>query len=334
MRYLLFALLFTMAHAEAKPKRMAGGASRMDGSEFYSCVQSSLNGRTDGECAHYGQALECIGARLALEYSFLRSKCMYRDQAGCRVHGHKDNTQSQWMSAASGHIALFMECVKHRYGRDGSNGRKEALVDPQLRALLHEIPDGSFHFGFSNGEILLRSLRDERLSSILADSPSARILAEDELETLKQAADNPIAIRDPDGKSGRGVNPTQSGVNFKRAYHRHFGSVPEYLPFHPSDWEAPSPYASSTPPIPVREPAQVPLPEPKAELKKVPDHIFAREYKENPYSLGLDRTLFDRVSLTYRRHAHELKGLDAFIRTANQRAPKDLSEALRRGESL
>lgn len=346
MRYLVLALLFVVAHAEAKPKRAAGGASRMDGSEFYSCVQSALNGRFDGDCAFYGLAPECIGANLALDYSFRKLDCKQHGRSGCRVHGYLDASQADWMSTASGHIALFMDCVRHRYGTPESNGRKEALADPQLLTLLRSIPDGSIFLGYENGEILRRSLTDERLSSILAKSPKARDLPFDELELLKQAADNPIAIRDPErNPDARGNNPTQNGEQFRHAFASSFGFLPELQAFSPDEW------ASSAPPVTVggtpagalavdETAAKGESSEPTSRAPaaaggtSTPDHVFVREYKENPYSLGLDRTLFDRVSLTYRRHASDLKSMEMYLRAAGKREPRDLSEALRRGRAL
>lgn len=332
MRYFLLGLLLSVSHAEAKRLHVNSGASRMDASEFFSCMESALNGRDDGECSYYGQAPECIGARLALEFGLLRSKCLYRDQGACRVYGHKERSQSQWMSTASGHIALVMECVRHRYGNEESNGRREALQDPQLLAFLRSVPDGSHHFGYKNGEILERSLSDERLSSILARSPVATDLGREELEQLKQAADNPIAIRDPDGKSGRGENLTQEGASFASAYKEAFADRPTTSPdLTPVEENASRPVLRPT--LARTEKEKEPARKPATE-KHVPDHIFAREYKENPYSLGLDRTLFDRVSLAYRRYSSDLRTMDMYIKTAKSRPPRDLSEALARGRAL
>ena len=54
----------------------------------------------------------------------------------------------------------------------------------------------------------------------------------------------------------------------------------------------------------------------------------------NPYSLGLDRTLFERITAAYQRRGTELKGTDDFIRTQKHTPAKDLGELLSRGGTL
>jgi hypothetical protein len=53
-----------------------------------------------------------------------------------------------------------------------------------------------------------------------------------------------------------------------------------------------------------------------------------------PYSLGLDRNLFERVSSAYRRNSPELNGMEEYLKAYSPPPAKDYSDLLKRGGTL
>lgn len=351
MRQLLLILctVALVSPAEAKPKKKASGASRMESSDFFSCVQSAVNGRTDEACSTQGDSNPCIGLRLAMENSTLTTRCFVHGQNGtCTRQGHKQNDQPQWIGVAAGHLGHFMRCVRARYGSDNESGTQAALADKNLLEFLSRIDDGSGQYGMRKGQILEQSLRGRLFSTIIHTSPRAADIDPALLRLLKGAADNPnvgepetSASSGDNSEAGAKLNLSQQGQSFANAYADAFGvPAPEVEPFNPASLEQSANITSATSVGDAeREPAALPTaPAVESIASKqtkapAPNSVALRSYQENPYSLGLDRTLFDRVSLTYRKHSASMENMDLLLKLAPPRT-HDVRDEIQRGGAI
>lgn len=345
LHVLILACALFPQNADAKQKRVSGGASQMEPSDFFACVNAAVNGRTDEVCATRGESNDCIGMRLAFEYTLQETRCDKAAHGRCIIFGHKQNSQPQWVSVASGHVANFMGCIRHRYGGDASSGAKEALTDKSLLEFLRRLDDGGGRWGLANGEILIRTLQGHRLSTILASSWEAKDMPTDQFALIKQGADVPAPNDDYDESlEEKTKNPAQRGTSLVYAWSHAYGSAPDPANFDPADWPNDSPIKTPKP-APARPQA---LPEVSAEVadtiaprrlasttkpRTARTGVVEREYRENPYTLGLDLTLFDRVSSTYRRHSPSLESIDLFLK-APKAGYRDVRDEIHRGEAI
>jgi hypothetical protein len=338
--------LLSMPYAEAKPKKKASGASRMESSDFFSCVQSAVNGRTDEVCVGKGESNGCIGMRLAIDYGFRKTRCFSGTNSACLLPGHKQNNQSQWISVGSGHLSNFLRCVRLRYGSDSESGLQAALADKNFLDFIAQTEDGSANFGLNRGEILLQSLRGRRFSSIIQNSPKALEWEFRELQLLKGGADNPGTAEPENAETTEASkNLSQQGESLGNAWGQAYGvAEPDIQAFNLESWEAPAQataVAQQLPlpavDLPTRTPATAPATVSSAPsltiAPKPRNDLIQRSYKENPYSLGLDKSLFDRVSLTYRRHSPILQNVDLYLKSRPQH-PHDVRDEIQRGEAI
>jgi hypothetical protein len=325
MLALLLSLLFFEPSAEAKPKR--SGASRSASgasSEFAACVETAVAGSKSSQCQNRRDAVPCVGLKRALEFSREKTKCFRPRGEVCEEWGHGEHAQSEWVSIAAAHLAKFGGCLKAQYGSEESSGLAEAQADEGLIALLKKIDDGSRAYRLELGTVLVQALQGDRFGRILERSPLAREISPHDFFTLKDAADTPAVLEqelradeDGGGASGGEGNIAAIFADFS----------PDYLPPLPTDRKkspGPAVVGKFSEPADQRSPASV-------AAKPAP---LRPRVVNNPYSLGLDRTLFERITATYLRHSPALKGTDDFIRTQNPAPAKDLGELLSRGGTL
>jgi hypothetical protein len=64
------------------------------------------------------------------------------------------------------------------------------------------------------------------------------------------------------------------------------------------------------------------------------ERVFVRSIKANPYSLGLDLSLFDRVSLAYQKRSEGLRGLNDYVKRLPKREPKTVRDLLERNKEM
>ena len=62
--------------------------------------------------------------------------------------------------------------------------------------------------------------------------------------------------------------------------------------------------------------------------------IFVRNVKANPYSLGLDLNLFDRVSLAYQKRFPEMRGVNDYVKSLPRHEPKTVRDLLERNKEM
>lgn len=315
---ILLALLASLPEAVAKPKR--SGASQME--SFATCVETSVLGDAEGECRGRGESENCIGVRRALELSEKKTKCLRLRGQDCEEWGHGEKTQSEWISVAAAHLAKFGVCIRDRYGSETSNGLEEALADEGLLTLLKKLDDGGKVFRLGDSAILIRSLHGDRFSHIIGNSPIVRELPTREVYLFKDAADTPAVLgRNPASSGEHSSNPSQEGEDFSAQFKEYAQATA--APQLPQEIRVEQRVAA---PIAVK----IDTPAVAMELKEKAENRLL----ENPYSLGLDRSLFERVSSVYRRRGGELKGTDDFIRSNLPPPAKDLGELLSRGGTL
>lgn len=326
---ILITLLALAPEALAKPKRsLATGASTMPG--FISCVQEAVLGSTEGECGLHPESEPCVGLRRALENSQKKTECHKMEQGVCRLWSHNGWSESKWISVAAGHLANFGTCVKKQYGSETSSGLKEALADQGLLDFLKRMEDGGKVFQLTGSALLMGALKEERFSTLIENSPFARNRTPHELYLLKGAADTPSPYAS--GKApaaayagGEGSNPASEGEDFAEFAKLLYASYEDSV--EPSVVEA----------LPKKDLSKV-----KEAAKSFYDLRFtqppaapARQpASRSPYSLGLDRNLFERVSSAYRRNSPELSGVEEYLKAYTPPPAKDYSDLLKRGGTL
>lgn len=313
MNSFVFILLLATTVAEAKPLRSGASAK-----PTLSCIETAIGGRFDGDCANDHEADACVGMQLALRNALRKDQCRARAGEGCLAYAYRQNTQSQWVSVAAGYLAVFHQCVRNHYGSNDSSGAQEALDDPNFRALLASLEEGASSFGLREGSILRRTLEGESFESVLSSSPMWTQIPAHEQDTMELAAKTPYPVVDTAADAqaetarlgGRGIS---AGKHTRR-------------------WGAPdSGYGA----IIIGSTAdRGPASGAGAEVSPRPasNGNFVRALKHNPYSLGLDLTLFDRVSTVYQRHVPNLRGMEDYIKRLPRKSePKDVRELVNRG---
>ena len=309
---MLMALLFIVFSAEAKVR--SSGASQMGG--FVSCVQESVLGSSTGPCAGKEESPACIGLRRALEFSAKKTDCVIKRGNGCEEWGHKDRAQAEWASIAAAHLAKFGICVKEKYGSEESSGLKEALADDSLLSFLQQLDDGSGVYRFQKSHILVRALHGDRFGYVLQKSPVAKDYTPHYYHKITDGADTPAPLKNAFQTTAEGEesNPSSEGETFAEAARNFLEDSPKGSLFVAAHQAT------------VRNLA---TPEPK---KIAP--VVRNSRERNPYSLGLDESLFQRVSTVYYKKTPELRGLDQFVKEFPPPPPRDISELLSKGGSL
>lgn len=317
----LAATLSAPALARSPKRTTAASTARAD---FARCVEESVLGRKDEECRDRGDSKDCIGLRRAMEYSREKSVCKsIKGDGTCGRWGHKQYAQEEWISVASGHLVRFLTCVKYQYGSEANNGTEAAAADASLRDFLQKIDDGSPALRLPKGRILVQSIEGETFGTIVKNSPFAKEFTPGELYALTSAADTPVPIPDPAGpgaapEGGYATNPAQEESDFE-ALARAF--IEEVIGTGAASLakEASAPAAIAERPLAsAARPAFQPTRRPKG-----------------LFSLGLDRTIFERVNDAYVRRTGSMMGTEDFLRNLKPvPPPRDMSELLRRGGSL
>jgi hypothetical protein len=310
--------------SQARPKRT--GASTMPG--FVACVQDAVIGRTDGECGLKPESEPCVGLRRALENSQKKTECLKMELGVCRIWGHNGWSETRWISVAAGHLANFGTCVKKQYGNETNPGLKEALADPGLITFLKKLEDGGKVFRLAGSTLLLGALKEERFSTLIENSPFARERSSHDLFVIKEAADTPsplasagAGIAEEEAAVAGGSNPATEGENFDEYAKELYSYYDE--PARPLTLEA----AGS-----------------KADEEEAKKSFYQLRYTKapsprapasrSPYSLGLDRSLFERVSSAYRRNSRELSGVEEYLKAYPPAPARDYSDLLKRGGTL
>lgn len=77
----------------------------------------------------------------------------------------------------------------------------------------------------------------------------------------------------------------------------------------------------------------------KSEEKKIGKNsselnVYKRVIKNNIYSLGLDRSLFERISAAYMRRLSELQPMGEYLKMTPKGPPKDVKELIQRGRPV
>lgn len=324
------------APPEAIKQKRTGSSSMMDAFDFSSCVKESVYGSTEGKCSNNEDLPSCLGLKKSLEIFREQDDCMHWRGSSCAEWGSKGKTQAQWMAIAAGHLSKFGVCIRKRYGNDTDNGLRAAAADSQLKSALKKLEDGSPVLGYLQGELLVKALNGDRFSVLLEKSELSDKFTSHDFFRIKDAADNPAKIefiqlneeeklarrtsssQDPDGDPFQeyiDVNSSAESVSIGAEIQTSLEAAPALARKEPQDSSENS--ASG----PKRDPSSNPV-------KKFSSRI------RNPYSLGLDQSLFERVSQTYQKRAHEFRSIDELVRTQKLGPAKDFRELLDRGETL
>lgn len=297
MRLLVLTFLLLASPAFAKPRVSSGASSARSVTPTADCFLTAVNGRYENDCWNDHEADGCVGLRLALENSQKRDRCFARAGEGCLVHGHLQNSQAQWIGVAAGYLEDVRTCVRSQYGGGESSGYAEAMADPRFRDRLRGMADGAEVFGLKSGNFLERTLQGESFGDILASSPLWKEIDARERDRMLAAAENSSA-------------PVEV-------------ATPTNAPRTLGSWEG-------SPAIVIHSVANAK----PAEMKRAPASApvvtgyFVRRLQHNPYSLGLDLSLFDRVSTAYQKRSPALRGVEEYIKRLPKREPRDVRDLL------
>jgi hypothetical protein len=272
------------------------GASLSVSPQLGACIDEAIYGRKQEECAGKELAEECLGMKRALENHGYKTDCLREEAGHCVAYGHAGHTQARWVAIASGHLSAFTRCVTQEYGSEEDLGYEQALADPAFRVKIRSLDDGGKVFGLPGGEILERVLQYETFAEIIQESPSALTTSAADLRAFLSAADAPIAVRIGEEEQAELLARRQRARRGK-TYATTAGASPiqvlttKDLP--PSTWVVPS-----APPARKEKPPSAAI---QREPAMVSPHVHVRRQKRSPYSLGLELSLFDRVSAAYER---------------------------------
>ncbi len=308
-----------------KAKR-SGASSMMDPMDFSSCVKESIQGSKEGKCAVNEETPSCLGLRKSLEYFREKKNCMQWRGQECQEWGTRGKTQAHWMSIAAGHLSKFGVCIRKRYGSDDDNGIKAAAADNQLIQALKKMQDGGSTLGLREGELLPLILAGDRFSVILQAVPIADDYKPHDYFRIKDAADNPAKIEF--------LNISDEEYQARRSSYASsedpfYDFVEEYQSAEATVVETNGPPKSN---LPIADPVVATV-----EQNRIPANSFEspkpKVMVNNPYTLGLDRSLFERISIVYQKRAHEFRTVDDLVKRTAPPA-RDLRELLNRGETL
>lgn len=330
----ILALLLTTAIAFSEssgakipsPKaKRSGASSMMDPMDFSSCVKESIQGSKEGKCSANEETPSCLGLRKSLEYFREKKTCMQWRGPDCQEWGTHGKTQAQWMSIAAGHLSKFGVCVRKRYGSDDDNGIKAAAADDQLLQALKKMQDGGSILGLREGELLPLILGGDRFSVILQSVPIADDYKAHDYFRIKDAADNPAKIEF--------INLSEEEYQARRASHSS-GDDPfaEFIDEYQSTESVAAETLDEAKPNIVANRLEV-SPEQTRNPANISDVTKPKAVVNNPYTLGLDRSLFERISTVYQKRAHEFRSVDDLVKGTAPPA-RDFREMLNRGETL
>ncbi len=324
------------APPEATKQKRTGSSSMMDAFDFSSCVKESVYGATEGKCSNNEDLPSCLGLKKSLENFREQEDCMHWRGSSCIEWGSKGRTQAQWMAIAAGHLSKFGVCIRKRYGSENDNGLQAAAADAQLKSALKKLADGSPILGYLQGELLIKALNGDRFSVLLEKSELSEKFSSHDFFRIKDAADNPAKIefiqlneeekiarrssssQDPDGDPFQeyiDANSSAESVSIGSEIQTSLDASPALTKKDPQHPSGNSVFGTKRDPASNTE-------------KKFSSRI------RNPYSLGLDQSLFERVSQTYQKRAHEFRSIDELVRTQKIGPAKDFRELLERGETL
>lgn len=274
--------------------------------ELHECVERSVLGRADGECELEPDGDLCTGLKRSLQNFRRPEQCTSRAGSACIQYSYKQNSQAQWLSVASGYVAAFKQCVTKNYGSDDDNGFHEALADGAFIAYLKSLDDGGAQLEFKTGTILERTLKGENFPSIFRSSKLQGTFTREERESFLIGAETVFPIPDFLGTA-------EEKTNFAPRTRHSFEPAP---PARAPAGEA-KPIVKITPPAPPSAPVEE-----------------KRRYM--PYSLGLDRSLFERVRAVYRLKAPAMRGFDDYIKRlpASPEEPTDVRDLIKRGRTI
>jgi hypothetical protein len=313
---LILAILLSIQSVAANPNKAkrSGASSMMDPMDFSSCVKESVEGTKLGICSTNEEKTTCLGVKKSLEYFREKNDCMRIEADECVEWGSRGKTQAQWMSVVAGHLGKFGNCIRKRYGTDEDNGLKAAAADAHLISALRKMHDGGPILGFLEGDFLVKILEGDRFSVILQETPLSKDIRPFEFYKIKDAADNPAKLEIVFLSAGEQTR--------ELAENDPFYSYIENSTINPG--------AISFSAQPSEKPEKAKMDRVLAETKStVPNtRLF------HPYSLGLDRTLFERVSNAYQKRAGEFRSIDELVKSSNPSPPKDYRELLNRGGTL
>lgn len=294
---------------------------------FLLCVEQAVLGNKQKECEGHEEDNPCVGIRRSIENSFKRTRCVGEldpSSENCTLWGHRQNNSIQWYSVGSGHLEAYATCVRRRYGTGNSAGYEEALADTAFVEMIRKMDDGSIHLGLGHGALLERVLRGERLSDIIAKSPKGKEMSASYLASVKNAADNATPIRELtiQEEYAGGSNPASEGESYQKLREAYFSESPVVAATYSFG-------AGTGETIQGRKEASVPLP-PIDTAKPNSNGVYVKNLRENPYSLGLDRSLFERVSLNYYRRSRELMSLEQALRQPEAPRIRDLRDLIQK----
>jgi hypothetical protein len=306
--------------AKSKPR---SGAS-LSGFDFTACVEKAVLGSAEGECASRPESEPCVGLRRALENSQKRADCAKFQNGRCLSWSFHGKTEDHWISIAAGHLGNFGTCIRKRYGSDDDTGLEAARADSRLVGFLKKIDDGGDAFQLTGSAILLGAMEGKKFSRIIQESPFAKEHTPHELHLLKEAADTPssFAVQRESETFEDASNPAVEGESFVNLA-KGLDAAGE-----PSGAQVLETISS---------------PGDGNRLEKAKDSFyrlrFTRARKSgdrapSSHGLGLDRTLFERVSSAYQRRAPGLRGVEEYLRAFPPSPPADYGELLKRGGTL
>jgi hypothetical protein len=307
---LTIGLFLVAVPAWAKARSSSGASARPSATS--ECLQTAMNGRIEGECADDAEVDNCVGLKLALRNSMRQDQCRARAGQGCLVYSYRQNTQAQWIAVAGGYLAEALQCVRTQYGSEESNGFQEALADPAFRLKLSRLDDGASAFGLHEGALFTRILKGEEFSGVLRGTPAWAEIDTREKDRMLAAAEAPTAINS-EQVTGKLAAKERPQAAWQVAI--------------PAPFVATIPLPRSEVPAASRTPAASPVSAP------APSGVYVRVIKQNPYSLGLDLTLFERVSSAYQKRGEELQGMEDFLkRLPKKQEPRDVRELISRSK--
>jgi hypothetical protein len=291
-------------------------------SQVQHCVLESVEGKKVEECSERTESDECIGLRRSAEFSQRKSFCKTSVSSNCIRWGHLNNTDTSWVAVASYHQRKLERCLETEYGPLEKGGIEAIKRDLPFMDWLAGLDDGGSAFGLKKSGFIMALLEGATFREAVLGSPVGSTLTPGNAVAYRDAIDE----GDSSFETGSARPPsslskeTEGPPDVKKKNRRR--SLASNANGEASD---PTMGSIAIPTIVYRAPTSLAPPTP----------VSIRSRQKSPYSLGLDRSLFEQISAAYQKRETELVGTEYFLRKISPlNAPKDLSDALKRGTGL
>ena len=198
---------------------------------LYGCVDKSLNGRTDANCAADPSNPECLGLSKSLDNATVCREYYVPASLGCKIYGAGSYYMDEWLAFGDHFYSSVTNCGNTKTAADSKIGKFTNLTDmltynsanpvgngtqaaktispsgisqttkdgdtveiSALEKLAETFDDGASKLGYEKGEILRKAAKGESFLQVVLDSPFADKLNEPSRKKVEESIKDSTAV--------------------------------------------------------------------------------------------------------------------------------------------